>query len=269
MTRRSLLAVPMLFVPTTAAAQTVPQAPYAPGLAAGSAFPAQEPDLVRDVVGVAHRDLVRLRQLVDRQPALANATWDWGFGDWESALGAASHVGHREIAEYLISKGARPSVFSAVMLGQLDVVKAFVLAQPGIQRIKGPHGITMLAHATAGGAAAKPVADYLTALGKADLRPAVVPLTAEERAALSGTYSFGPAADQRIEIAVVRETLGLLRPGRSQRGLIHAGSFEFFPVGAESTRIRFSVSASRVTMTIHDPDLILTAQKVTAVTGLS
>jgi len=60
------------------------------------------------------------------------AVWDWGFGDWESALGAASHVGNREIAEYLIAHGARPSLFSATMLGHLDVVKAFIAAQPGV-----------------------------------------------------------------------------------------------------------------------------------------
>ena len=89
-------------------------------------------------MGVAHRNIARLKQLVDRQPALAKAVWDWGFGDWESALGAASHVGNREIAEYLISKGARPSVFSAVMLGQLDVVKAFVWPNPASSGSRAP-----------------------------------------------------------------------------------------------------------------------------------
>ena len=43
------------------------------------------------------------------------------------------------------------------MLGQLDVVKAFIDASPGVQRIHGPHGITLLAHARAGGEKAKPV----------------------------------------------------------------------------------------------------------------
>ena len=58
--------------------------------------PRQDPAVVREVVGVSHRDLARVRELVERQPALANATIDWGFGDWESALGAASHVGRRD-----------------------------------------------------------------------------------------------------------------------------------------------------------------------------
>jgi len=94
-------------------------------------FPTQDPALVREMVAVAHGNVKRVKELVDRQQTLAKATWDWGFGDWESALGAASHVGNREIAEYLIANGARPSIFSATMLGHLDVVKAFIDASPG------------------------------------------------------------------------------------------------------------------------------------------
>ena len=71
-----------------------------------------------------------------RQPTLSKATFDWGFGDWETALGAASHVGSREIAELLIANGAHPTIFSAAMLGQLDAVKAFVEAAPGIQKTR-------------------------------------------------------------------------------------------------------------------------------------
>jgi len=268
MSRRSFMtATPLALTPLS----TFAQAPAArepaagPGLSGGSPYPTQEPDLVREVVGVSHNNLARLKALVDRQPTLARAAWDWGFGDWESALGAASHVGNRDIAEYLLSKGARPSIFSAAMLGQLDVIKAFVTAQPGIQRTKGPHGITLFAHATAGGERARAVADYLTSLGDADLKPALKPLSAEERAPLVGAYTFGPDPDQRIEIAAVRDTVGFLRTGRSQRGLLHVGGLEFFPVGSESVRIRFAVTPGGVTLTIHDPDLVLTAKKATTV----
>jgi hypothetical protein len=133
----------------------------------GESFPTQAPELAREMVRVAHFDLKRVQELVEAQPSLARAAWDWGFGDWESALGAASHMGNRPIAEYLISKGARPSLFSAAMLGQLEVVKAFVSAQPGAQRIRGPHSISLLAHAHAGGEAARSVFEYLQALGDA------------------------------------------------------------------------------------------------------
>src|ERR1700751_3681955 len=66
-------------------------------------FPTQSAELAREMVRVSHFDLKRVQQLVEAQPSLARAAWDWGFGDWETALGAASHMGNRPIAEYLIA----------------------------------------------------------------------------------------------------------------------------------------------------------------------
>ncbi len=74
-------------------------------------FPAQPTELVREMVTVAHFDLKRVRELVGAHPSLAMAGWDWGFGDWETPLGAASHMGNRPIAEYLISKARRLRCF--------------------------------------------------------------------------------------------------------------------------------------------------------------
>src|SRR5262245_48757269 len=103
--------------------------------AVADTFPQNAPEMVREAVVASHGNVKRIKELVDAHPALARAAYDWGFGDWEDCLGAASHVGSREIAEYLIAKGARPTLFSATMLGQLDAVKAFIAAQPGAQRI--------------------------------------------------------------------------------------------------------------------------------------
>lgn len=232
------------------------------GGAVPASFPSQDQDLVKEMVGVAHGQVARVKELVTRHQTLAKASYDWGFGDWESALGAASHVGNREIAEFLLANGARPTIFSAAMLGQLDVVKAFVGTSPGVQKIKGPHSITLLRHAMAGGAQAKPVLDYLTQVGGADDRLPEKPTTAEERNRLAGSYAFGSAADERIEIAHTRDALQLSRPGgHSPRGLMHLGSFEFYPAGAEHVRIRFSESSSGLALTIHDPDVVLTARK--------
>src|SRR5580693_3692775 len=91
-------------------------------------FPMQPPELVKEMVTVSHGNVKRVRELVEAHPALAKASWDWGFGDWEAAIDAASHVGNREIAQYLIGKGARPTLFTAAMLGQLDVVKGIIQA---------------------------------------------------------------------------------------------------------------------------------------------
>lgn len=224
-------------------------------------FPAQPRELVREMVTVSHFDFKRVRELVDARPSLARAAWDWGFGDWESGLGAASHMGNRPIAEYLISQGARPSLFSATMLGQLDVVKAFIVAQPGAQRIRGPHSISLLAHAKAGGDAARPVLEYLQSLGDADSDPPV-PLSDAEIAGIVGSYVFGMGANQRVEITADKGQLTWTRPGMFfGRGMVHLGQRTFYPIGAQAVRISFADYNGGMVMKIYDPDLVLTAEK--------
>jgi hypothetical protein len=230
-------------------------------LPAPDIYPTQQPELVREMVLVSHFNLARVRELVEARPSLAKASWDWGFGDWESALGAASHVGNKPIAEYLISKGARPSLFSATMLGQLEVVKAFVAAQPGVQRIRGPHSIPLLAHARAGGEAARPVLEYLQSLKDADADPPI-PLPEADIARLPGTYIFGLTTNQQIEITA--DNKGLLtwtRKGGTGRGLFHLGDRTFHPMGAASVRIRFAEDPGGMVMTVNDPDVVLTARR--------
>ena len=266
--RRSFLnSAPLIVVPALVAelpgsrlqipSSAVPQLPSSPG----SSFPSHPPDLAREIVGVSHNNLARVKELLARHPTLSLASWDWGFGDWEDALGAASHVGRPDIAETLLAHGARPSIFSAAMLGQLDVVKAFVAASPGIEATPGPHGIPLLRHATAGGERAKAVADYLKTLPGADARPASKPLTPEEMARLTGEYVYGSAADDRITISIANNVLQFARANGSRRGLTHVGDLAFFPVGAPIARIRFRETDAGVTLTVHDPDLILEARR--------
>jgi hypothetical protein len=230
-------------------------------------FPVQPTEIVREMVTVAHFDLKRVKELVESRPSLAKACWDWGFGDWESAIGAASHVGNHAIAEYLLSKGARPSLFSAAMFGQLDVVKAFVAAQPGIQRIHGPHGITLLAHAKNGGAGARNVYDFLQSLGDADGEPEV-PLADEERTKLMGTYAFGIGVTQQIEVSM-QQSQGMktgvftwTRKGSIGRPLYHLGKREFYPAGAPEVRIKFVEDGPAMVMTVIDGEMTLTARRV-------
>ena len=127
-------------------------------------IPALELDLVQEFVAKAHGDFARVKELLTQEPGLINATWDWGGGDFETALGAASHMGHREIANYLLENGARLDLFAAAMLGKLDIVKAALAAYPSAVNIPGPHGISLIAHAQAGGDNAKSVLEFLEAL---------------------------------------------------------------------------------------------------------
>jgi hypothetical protein len=231
-------------------------------------FPTQPPELTREMVTVSHFNLNRVRELVEAQPSLARTSWDWGFGDWESALGAASHMGNRAIAEYLISNGARPSLFSAAMLGQLDVVKAMVSANPHAERIRGPHGISLLSHAKMGGDAARPVFEFLQTLGDADT-DTIVPLSDSDIAMWPGSYVFGLSANQRIDVTVERREgvssmyspLTWTRKGTMGRPLVHVGDRAFYPAGVPSVRIQFAVEGTSVTMTVRDPEVVLVAQR--------
>jgi hypothetical protein len=225
-------------------------------------LPAQDPAVVKEMVGVSHANLARVRELVERQPALANAAIDWGFGDWENALGAASHMGRRDIAEVLLAHGARPSLFSATMMGQLDVVRAFVTATPGVQRVLGPHGITLLAHAKAGGAGSAEVVKYLESVGDADRRPTTQPIEPADRDRVVGEYSFGTGPNDHFVIDVRDNQLGIERPGQARRFLLHAGNLVFFPSGVPSVRVAFTGTGPRAgQLTIADPEVFLTATR--------
>jgi hypothetical protein len=233
-------------------------------------FPAHPPEQVREIVTVAHFDLKRVIALVESRPSLARAAWDWGFGDWETPLAAASHMGNRPIAEYLLSQGAPPSLFSAAMLGQLDAVKTFVTAEPGVQRIRGPHSISLLAHARMGGEAARPVLNFLQSLGDADTDPPVA-LTEDETAALVGTYVFGVGVTQQVDLTADLKMyvnskmytyppqLNWTRKGTMPRPLFHLGKRTFYPAGAPSVRIHFTEQTDGMLMNISDGELVFSA----------
>jgi hypothetical protein len=125
---------------------------------------ALEASLILDFIGNSHGDLTRVKELLVQEPALVNACWDWGGGDFETGLGAAAHMGRRDIAEFLLEKGARFDLFAAAMLGRLEVVKAALAAFPDAVDIPGPHGIPLIAHARAGGEEAREVLGYLESL---------------------------------------------------------------------------------------------------------
>ena len=237
--------------------------PLPPAISPADAFPAQDPNLVREIVGASHGNFARVREAVEKQPALARASVDWGFGDWETCIDAAAHVGNKPIADFLLTHGARPTIFSAAMMGQLDTVKAFVAARPGIQKTLGPHGINLMSHARAGGADAAAVVQYLTQLGDADGRIPTQPLAAADRDALVGKYVYGAGPRDCFIVDVDRDQLGIDRPsGPARRFLIHTGNLVFFPSGVPSVKIAFAREGERVTqLTIADPDIIVTAPR--------
>jgi len=122
-------------------------------------------DLVKEFVTRAHSDLDKVKEMLPQQPGLLNACWDWGGGDFETALEGAGHMGRKDIAQYLLESGARMNVFCAAMLGELDLVKALLAAHPWLKESKGPHGLQLIHHATKGGEQARDVLAYLQSVG--------------------------------------------------------------------------------------------------------
>jgi len=127
------------------------------------AAPQLDPAQVQAFVANAHGDLDVVRSLLAEEPRLVNAAWDWGGGDWETGLGAAAHMGRRQIALFLLEHGARLDLFAAAMLGYFDIVSAVLSDFPEMRDAKGPHGIPLVEHARAGGADARAVLELLEA----------------------------------------------------------------------------------------------------------
>jgi hypothetical protein len=127
--------------------------------------------MAQDFIIFAHSDLEMTKKLLEREPGLINASIDWGAGDWETALGGASHMGRKDIVEFLLSKGARIDLFCAAMLGQLDAVKAFLTLEPALVDARGPHGFGLHFHAQVGGEKAKETLDYLQSVKTVELKP--------------------------------------------------------------------------------------------------
>jgi hypothetical protein len=123
--------------------------------------PRLDPALVNEFVLKAHSDFQAVKELLEREPALLTAAWDWGGGDWETALGAASHMGRRDIALFLIDHGAPLDIFAAAMLGETGVVRAMLERFPGLVDARGPHGIPLRVHAEQGGEEARAVLELL------------------------------------------------------------------------------------------------------------
>jgi hypothetical protein len=127
--------------------------------------------LVQDFVIYAHSELDMVHKLLEKHPALLNATMDWGGGDWETGLGGASHMGRRDIVTFLLDRGARIDIFCAAMMGQLDAVKSFLALEPRLIDAKGPHGFSLHFHAQVGAKDAEHVLDYLQSIKPIELPP--------------------------------------------------------------------------------------------------
>jgi len=130
-------------------------------------------DKVKEFVVAGHSNLSRVKEMLVEMPTLLYATWDWGIGDFETALEGAGHVGNKEIANHLISLGARTNLFVLTMLGKTNIVKTYLEAFPEYLKARGPHGFTFLHHAQRGGEEAKELLEYFETKGLKETKTAL------------------------------------------------------------------------------------------------
>jgi hypothetical protein len=126
--------------------------------------------LVHEFVGASHTDMAKVKVLLEEFPTLLNAAHDWKYGDFETGLGAASHVGYKELVKFFLDKGAQANIFTACLFGKIDIVKSMLSAFPSTLKALGPHGFTLLHHAQKGGDEAREVKEFLISLGATETK---------------------------------------------------------------------------------------------------
>ena len=127
-------------------------------------------EIVKDFVIAGHGKLNEVKQMLELYPNLLYCRYDWGNGDFEEALEGAGHVGNKEIAQYLIEKGARPNIFVLTMLGETEIVKATLKKYPLLLNSKGPHGLTLLHHAKTGGKSSEELYSFFVENGLKEMQ---------------------------------------------------------------------------------------------------
>jgi uncharacterized protein len=103
--------------------------------------------VVEELVGNAHGNLARVRELLDVHPAALNLRAPWN----ETAIEAATQMGDKPIIELLIGRGAPVDFFTACVLGRRDEVKAALEADPSRANARGVHDLPALYFAAIGG----------------------------------------------------------------------------------------------------------------------
>lgn len=225
-------------------------------------------ELVFEFVKVAHGDLERTKELIGRESRLIKAAWDWGAGDFETALGAAGHMGRPDIADFLIKHEAPFELCPAAMLGQLAVVRAALETQSSLIHVPGPHGIPLIAHARAGGNEASSVLEFLLEFEKEHPRPESGSAATRTATALDGIYAGvyrGTYANREVGYEITEHDRSItLRPldGREPQELQRAGEHRF-ELSKFGVMVMFAVENGKaVAFTVTQGELQVEVERV-------
>jgi uncharacterized protein len=114
-------------------------------------LPSMTAELVREFVIAGHGNFEKVKTMLQDDPDLLEQRVQWRENDFETALQGASHVGNRQIVEYLLAKGATLEITTAAMLGDHTKVQAFLAQDPNQINHTGGHGISLLTHVVMSG----------------------------------------------------------------------------------------------------------------------
>jgi ankyrin repeat protein len=95
-----------------------------------------------------HSDLETVKRKLAEKPELASA---FNADMYESALGAAGHMGRSDIAETLLAAGAQMELATAAMMGNRAVVKEALGRDTKLAKSGGAHNIPVAFHAAMSG----------------------------------------------------------------------------------------------------------------------
>lgn len=109
------------------------------------------PELIREFVIAAHGDLAKVQAMLTEDPDLLTVRHQWGPEDFEDGIGAAAHVGNREIAEFFLAQGVPSTICVAGMLGREAEVAQFLAEDSSLANARGAHGIPLLFHVAMSG----------------------------------------------------------------------------------------------------------------------
>ena len=136
--------------------------------------------LLDELVGNAHGNLARVREILDEHPALLNESATWN----ETPIEAATQMGNRAIIDELIGRGAPVDFFTALVLGRIEQVERELNADPRLAQSRGIHDLAPLYFAAIGGHVN--VAERLLAAG-ADVNAAAQAASAIHGAVMAGS----------------------------------------------------------------------------------
>jgi uncharacterized protein len=94
-----------------------------------------EASVVEELVGNAHGNLARVRELLSEHPEALNLRAPWN----ETAVEAATQMGSKPIIEFLVARGAPVDFFTACVLGRVDAVEAALATDPALASSRGVH----------------------------------------------------------------------------------------------------------------------------------